>query len=593
MEHRETGQAVPAGTFGDRYDWPVEPIHYALRTSATMRGDGAEAVDPVPLEVGRRLLLAQNEFSEWVLRRVEKVRFIRERSVNRRISVELRVPDYAPVIVDAEGEPVSWLVPLTILRRRTLTNLDIRDEDDRSVSLFGLRLAQSLDEAMLRAAAAPIDAAAPAGASHDQVIHDLVFGDLETVRRVRDSVPTTLPLDGSTAEIVYASTFRHLLHNFTLYVALPVRLGRHRILRLSFDDRTTWRYQHPSMEGDSVVRYRPFDRQVRYSPANVLGLGPTRIRFLTPSAERAASYHFEFFSPDGLQVREAALLAGRPNRPKHPDNPGSPEDDDPPEPVSVDNASGGTSVGLHAVEVPTQSLCRVQLELYIASRGWLGTLLASCFAAAAVLWFTFAQTRHGGDDQWKSDQVTNLVLFLVTISAGTATYVAATHQNAVTGRMLTGLRIVGAIAMSLPAVVAGWMAYLGRGVQNGFSSDLEKTFQVATFAGAACASTITILVGVAFFRARYFEWQEGRLRTRRSPWDQSGLGAQADKVCYDRRAGFVSLLDELGFHKKAIGVDSSEGWHDTYQWTDELQADTVAFLRGELRRHLADEAEPG
>jgi hypothetical protein len=204
-----------------------------------------------------------------------------------------------------------------------------------------------------------------------------------------------------------------------------------------------------------------------------------------------------------------------------------------------------------------------------------------------VLWFTFLQTRHGGDDQWKSDQVTNLVLFLVTISAGTATYVAAAHQNAVTGRMLTGLRIVGVVAMSLPAVVAGWMAYLGEGVHNGFNSNLEEAFQWTTFVGATCATVITFLVGGAFFRARYFEWQEGRRLTRRSPWDQSGLGDPPEKGSYNRRAGFAQLKGELGFHKKAIGVESSEGWHDTCQWSDERQAKAVAFLRGELREQLA------
>lgn len=574
MSHDEARTFLHASVADAPYEWSVDPIRFALRTSAEMREEGARPVAQVPLEVGRRLLLAQYEFSAWVLRRVEKVRFSQERRVNRRISIELRVPDYAPVIVDGDGTPVSWLVPLTVMRRRTLTNLDIRDEEDRSVSLFGLRLTQSLDEAMLRAAAAPIATGEPDDPARDEVIHDLSFGDRATVAKVRDEVPDALPVDAPTAQVVYASTFRHLLHNFTLYVALPVEMGRHRILRMSFDDRTTWRYQYPSLTGSSVVRYRPFDRQVHSSFANMLGIRPTRIRFLTPSAERAASYHFEFFSPDGLQIREAALLAGRPN---------AGADQRSPDVVSIDNASGGTTVGLHAVEVPTQSLCRVQLELYIGSRGWLGTLLASCVAAAAVLWFTFFQTYHGGDDQWHSDQVTNLVLFLVTISAGAATYVAATHQNAVTGRMLTGLRLAGTIAMSLPAVVAGWMAYLGQGVQNGFGSDLETTFRVATATGAGVATLITAVVCGAFVRARYFEWQESRLRIRRSPWDQAGLGADTTSDSYDRTAGFRSLVREVGFHKQAIGVDSSEGWHDTYQWNDGLQAAAVAYLRGPMR----------
>jgi hypothetical protein len=577
MADGETERDLPTRSVGAPYHWPVEPIDYALRSSGGFRVGGPDPVEPVPLEVGRRLLLAQYEFSEWVLRRVEKVRFTQERSVNRQISVEFRVPDYAPVIVDEDGTPVSWLVPLTVLRRRTVTNLDIRDEEDRSISLFGLRLTQSLDEAMLRAAAAPIDGAAP-GAPSPQVIRDLVFGEREAVEAAVGKADDRLPGDRPPAELVYAATFRHLRHNFSLYVALPVAQGRHRILRMAFDDRTTWRYQYPLVDGDDVVRYRPFDRRVR-SPLNVLGLRLTRIRFLTPSAERAASYHFEFFSPDGLQVREATLIADRPNTVAG--------DGSSPKPVQADNAAGGMSVGLHAVDVPAHSLCRVQLELYIASRGWLSTLLASCFAAATVLWFTFMQTRHGGEDQWKSDQVTNLVLFLVTISAGTATYVAAAHQNAVTGRMLTGLRMAGVIAMSLPAVVAGWMAYLGEGVHNGFSSPLEDAFQGVTFAGATCASAIMLLVGSAYSRARFFEWQEGRRKTRRSPWDQSGLVDRTEKKPYNRSAGFRDLVKDMRFDDRAIGVESSEGWHDTYEWNDELQAKTVAFLGGELREYLA------
>ena len=99
------------------------------------------------------MLLAQLEYSEWVLRRVEKVEFERDRSVSRRIAIELKVRTDAPVFVDADGEEF-WLVPLSSMRRRTLVNLALRSENDEAITLPGIRLTQQLDQAMLLAAAA-------------------------------------------------------------------------------------------------------------------------------------------------------------------------------------------------------------------------------------------------------------------------------------------------------------------------------------------------------------------------------------------------------------------------------------------------------
>ena len=96
-------------------------------------------------EVGRRLLLSEYLFHEWVLRRVEKVAFANERRISRHISVELRVPKEAPVIVDDNGG-LHWLIPVSVMRRRTLVNLDLRDEENRSVTMLGLRFTQRLDE---------------------------------------------------------------------------------------------------------------------------------------------------------------------------------------------------------------------------------------------------------------------------------------------------------------------------------------------------------------------------------------------------------------------------------------------------------------
>jgi len=101
--------------------WRLDPTDLALKASA-WRADVLP--DAFCAEVGRRLLLAELEFSEWVLRRVEKVEFERDRAASRLISVEFSIRDDAPVFVDKDGQEY-WLVPLSMMRRTTLVNLDM------------------------------------------------------------------------------------------------------------------------------------------------------------------------------------------------------------------------------------------------------------------------------------------------------------------------------------------------------------------------------------------------------------------------------------------------------------------------------------
>ncbi|MCL3819530.1 hypothetical protein [Aeromicrobium wangtongii] len=554
--------------FPEPYLWEVEPAKFAL-DAATARRMGSEFSEEPPLEVGRRLLLAQFVFNEWVLRRVERVQFTDERSINREVSIELRVREDAPTVLSAEGKE-HWLVPLTFMRQRTMANLDIRDEHGLPINLLGLRFTQKLDEAMLKAAASflPEDAGARAFSS-EAFIHAAVSGDWREKRRRRDEQRVAPEPGGSAAELVYRTTLQHLRHNFTLYVALPVELGRRRLIRMSFDDATNWKYQYPELTPGAVRRYRPLHRQVRYSVANVLGIQPVRIRLLTPSAENAASYHFEFTAPDGLHISKAALLAGRPNEAR---------DGVSVEGVSVDTGAGGTTVGLHAVEIPNGSLCRVQLDLRLSRRGWLGALLACCVAVSLVVAAVLAQTGHVGDDQWRDDQVTNMILFLVTVSAGSATYVAAAHPSAVTTRLLSKLRMVGVAAVSLPALTAGALAYLGRGVENGFNSPLEYTFRYVVAAATLAAVTITFLVALTYLRSRRSERRDERRDTQLSPWDQADTGDPNRPQPYDSDMGFEPLMAALEFNARAIGVESSEGWHDAYGWSAERQLAAVGLL---------------
>lgn len=53
--------------------------------------------------------------------------------------------DETPVLVTDDLEP-HWLVPLSVMRRKTQVNVELSDEEDRSISMLGARFNQHVDK---------------------------------------------------------------------------------------------------------------------------------------------------------------------------------------------------------------------------------------------------------------------------------------------------------------------------------------------------------------------------------------------------------------------------------------------------------------
>ncbi|MGI8700196.1 MAG: hypothetical protein ACR2JU_03165 [Nocardioidaceae bacterium] len=500
------------------------------------------------------------------------------------------------------------------MRRHTLTNLDLRTEEDEGVSLLGLRFTQKLDESMLRAAAR---LACPGARSHTEVdlfIHQAISGpwrevqarydDYEEWRGARGTAKANEhPLNGYFQNPTFRATLERLWHNFTLYITVPVRYGRHRLVRLAFDERVEWRYQLPNLEpedshtdGGEVWKYRPLARkfQVYKGLAHFFGWKATRIRFLVPSAENCASYQFEFSAPSGLWVTEAAFVGGRPNL------------QDPNVTPWDSVTTTGHSVGLHAVEVPNGSLCRAQVNLRVPTRGWLSTLWASCLATfLALLAVAWHARLYGHAGHWGTAQVTNIVLLLVTVSAGASTYVAQHPSGDVAARMVTGLRILGVAALTSPAAAAVSLLLLAEPAKGkeasvaahivpfpkwfpGFMEGHSARALLQWWLGGLTAFALlcVIVVTVAWLSSLRDERHSGRT----SPWDMTTVKeepASPRKRARRKRkeplpseqTAFAGLVEHLELDERAVGVYSAEGWHERYSWTDDAQRDAVALLR--------------
>lgn len=604
-----------------------DPIDLALLWSRRRREfDRDWLPDPACLEIGRRLLLAELQFSSWVLRRVEKVQFERERSVSRQISIDFAIRRDAPVFTSDKRR--EYLVPLSIMRRRTLVNLALTDEEGRRIPMLGLRVTQQLDESLLLAAAVAYrpelgscfalkrfvqwavagtaeqvekaseafskdeeraaDAregggAAPGGSGGDRrgVVDPMpppadtvVFLGMPTNSASpdgRDKV--TLP-GGLAKDPLFSAVFHRLNHNFTLYVLLDADGPRHRVLNLSFDEPTNWRVQRPKVQTETAVdgtrrwRYAPMQKVEfwprLYAATAHLGWTATWLRFQTPSAEHAASYHFEASAPLGVRIVEASLLAGRPNDRNHP--------------VSVDQIVGHTpTVGLHAVEVPNVSLCRVQLKLRVPSRGWLATLVVACLTIMLVLLSVTLQWR-GAPPAWSENQVTNVVLLLVTASASAATLIAQREFGGLAATLVSTLRAVGAFAIALPIVAAVSLVYAGADPWRGQAVFLATLLWILT----ALSTAVFLVTGIAAWASLR---AERRSAAAASPWDMTlspdspGLPQERTKARSDT---YDHAEQDLGFDHAAIGINSAEGWHAVYGWTDALQERAVQALEPAL-----------
>jgi hypothetical protein len=551
--------------------WLEDPADVALQGSS----DSRKTPNKTPpmnlcLELGRRLLLAELQFSDWILRRVESVRFEHERSVSRAVSVEFVVRDDAPIFVTRDGRR-QYLVPLSMMRRRTLVNFKMADESGRPLPMFGMRMTQQLDASMLFAAAAT---ESPTVANHKRVrklIDKVIAGEADEVKRAYRSFRTSppAPLCCLAGDTLFAEALNRLRWNFSLYVGLDVEKGRHRILNLTFDELTSWRLQQsdiiPDPEGSGEWRYRPGQRvpALKHFTLHMLakfGIRPTRFRFQIPGAENAASYHFEALAPLGVRIVMATLLAGRPHESgRRP---------------SFDRIVGHrASVGLHAVEIPNNSLCRVQLDLRVPSRGWLTQLVVSCgliFLILASVYFLWPM----GLSTLTPEQLTNVVVILVSASAATATLIAQRQFHGLPAFMVTYLRAIGVASLLLPIVAAGYFVYESR-------SEIAKQHLQSVMGILTMTAAILFVVP---FLAFVLSWRSERLgRAEGSPWDMT-IPDETEfhpTVVYHRSAKPDTYEEGLRQHKfcsPAIGIQAAEGWHERYHWTDPDQQNAKGKL---------------
>jgi hypothetical protein len=504
---------------------------------------------------------------------VEKVRFRDDRSVNRQISVDFVVRPDAPVFKAQGGDHRQfWLVPVSIMRRKTLVNFDLHDEDGNSLPLPGLRLTQHLDESILHAVArSELDGHLTEDTT--KFIHQVIAGKLEDVQErigdyEKDSAPAQIQQLKEKSRL-FDALFRRLSYHFVLYSFVEVRDGRrHRIIHMSTDEPLALYYRKPGLPTPEEqvkagptngMAYERGPRVNRFHPHQLgasLGLIPAKIRFPVPAAENAASFHFEVAAPPGVDIVEASMLAGRPHEMDDADS----ETD---RHVSFDRVKLRLpTVGLHVAAVPNGSSSRAQVYLQVAVRGWYATMAISCVITSVLLYLIW---RHLGTS---TIDTSDLAALLVSVVAAIATLVTQGEFEGIAGRLLGLPRVLAGTEALLLLIAAALFLFTAPGPGRGSRPSGITGSIFAMFVAAGCIAAIIT-----------FSWALAYLRQRKdkvtSPWEM-GPGFDPSPTLPQ---SFWDGAERFGYTRPAIRVDSAEAWHHQFRWDKEIDQHALTLSR--------------
>jgi hypothetical protein len=482
------------------------------------------------------------------------------------VTAEFYVPEQAPVFRGEDGEDYS-LIPLSVMRRKTLVNFQIRDDEDRSVAMPSLRQNQAITESLLLACA---DATTAGNSSQspesrkqiEDFVHRVVSGKQQELVAAYCSLKKD---DGPkhvqklAAQQGFKAILDRMADGFVLWVMIPAGGPRRRVLTFSCDEPLYLRYRE---SGHKKGNHKPGREAHAYGlgrtlrpwrltvMGSALGLTPTRIQFPVPGAENAASFHFEIDAPKGLQIVEASLLAGPPGGMK-------PE---------FDRVQGCfPTVGLHVIEVPNGSLSRAQIGLQVANRGWLLTSMFSCWA---VFGFLLAFAIHRAALKPTGDLP---VVILIALAAAVAGFVAQSDAHGLAAQLLKWVRALALIAAGLPLVAMTFIV---------FEAAAPAHVGPALWSAVGVSAAIALLLLAVCCRS----WWHQR-KTVRSPWEQD---PKPDS--YDRRPApfpippkkFDLAEEDYGYNKPAMRVNTAEGWHKDFPLNEESEQELVAGLRKPL-----------
>lgn len=244
------------------------------------------------------------KWNRWVHRRVEVLSFSNEDVVRRRMSVDFTIPSWVHDILNpGQQDRAKVLVPLVLLRKGVLANVDLRDESDSAIPLLTTSQNGAVAEASLVGLAESVlNAPVPHEVRCDfrRVCSDPPYVARESRNRLleeHEEPPESQEARIARAALREVALYRALVESFMdRFLAITVLdLGHHdrRVVSFAYDELV--------LRNESV----PF---LRSSVSLAAGNRARRIAIGVSGAGYADSYHIETIAPTGLQISSRVVF---------------------------------------------------------------------------------------------------------------------------------------------------------------------------------------------------------------------------------------------------------------------------------------------
>lgn len=407
--------------------------------------------------LGGALFLLMDDPTEWVHRRVETVTFVDASSIRRKVSVDFDVPDDRAR--PREGPP---LIPLTLLEKRTLVDLDVRDEAGASCPVLNADENGFVTWSLLSRVA--YQALRPQ--LGDDPLPRHILDDLKVLAG-GTSVDATKKLaeltDGRDPHLralltlpLFLEYAESLATRFMLLVELADDESARRVIKFS--------YTTPL----DRAREKRMDRAL-----GMLGWKATQFDVSGHIVGEGQSYHVEFEAPAGLDVERAELFCADP---------------------LDESDEGRTYAGLVVGSRAHMYTSREDLGVDGIASVWLGpsrpgllraSLVTAAVIAAVFVFFSF--------DDRISKAVDDFALpLLLVVPSLVASFIIRPGEHGLVSDLLAGVR--GAIGLAALAAYGG-AVFVGGGVSREI---LERSWTILGIVAALCF----ISLGVAYWRRR-------------------------------------------------------------------------------------------
>lgn len=476
--------------------------HRDIYSSRLVLQDILYPTDPVAVEGLGELaasLLDVDASDQWLLRRKEKATLLDESVIRRQMSIDFVLPaSVAPQT--SVGDNEVWFAPLFFLPKGLdepfvphaplgppepfVANFDFRDRHGQALSLpsrvwNGLvttEMLRSIIETSLDKQGFEVgelrDAIRTFASRICTLDHRSAALLLETLREEQrsDDKPDSLRTIIGAADSDDERLSRMLEVCSGASVAMIPLIGpecRQGIVKLSFDE--------------EVASVTSGDQPWQKALARI-GWGGYELWAETPYIG-AASYHFEFVAPDGLEIYDSGLVRIDGPEPK----------DDAPRPQTMLARVSGYSSRLHLYEPNASEALKsfAWVRLRVRRQEFVGGGAIAGVVVAAAMWAAYLVA---GDAAVNPTAIPTLLLLVPSVIAA---YAVRPGPHRLTARMLAPARWIVAFSAAIPFVAAATLALEKR---DRSGEVIGRTFECWWLGGAILATVLAlILLGTRLF----------------------------------------------------------------------------------------------